>query len=56
MLFSQGGKADPLLIEVAPLRNGVMEPLEKENELQYIFGNGLFRVDRQNGRYPETSS
>lgn len=49
----QGGKADPLLIEVAPLIDGVMEPLEKENGLQYILNNGLFRIDRQNGRYPE---
>lgn len=47
----QGGKADPLLIEVAPIRHGVMVPFREENEMQYVFGDGLFRIDRQKGRY-----
>jgi len=54
VMVDQGGKADPLLVEVAPLRSGEMEPFKKENYMQYVFGGGLFRVDRQNGRYPGT--
>ena len=50
----QGGKADPLLVEVAPLRNGEMEPFKKESKMQYVYGDGLFRIDRQNGRYSDS--
>lgn len=48
----QGGKADPLLVEVAPLQKGVMKPFKKESDMQHVFGDGLFRIDRQKGRYP----
>ena len=48
-----GGFADPCLVEVAPQVDGRTIPLVKEHELQYLFGNGLFRIDRQRGRYSE---
>ena len=52
----QGGKADPLLVEVAPIVDGVMEPFSSDDSgLQHVFGDGLFRIDRQKGRYPRTS-
>ena len=44
----QGAFADPLVVEIA-IGNTV---LEVEHELQYVFANGLLRVDRQRGRYP----
>jgi hypothetical protein len=47
----QGALADPLLITVAPLVNGVMTPLTQENDNQTIIANGLFRIDQQNGMY-----
>lgn len=47
----QGALADPLLITVAPLVNGIMIPLTQENDMQTVLGNGLFRIDRQNGNY-----
>jgi hypothetical protein len=46
-----GAEADPLLVEVAMMKNGIMEPLMAENDMQTVIGNGLFRIDRQNGRY-----
>lgn len=46
-----GAEADPLLVEVAMVKNGIMEPLVAENDMQTVIGNGLFRIDRQNGRY-----
>ena len=46
-----GAEADPLLVEVAMVKNGIMEPLVAENDMQAVIGNGLFRIDRQNGRY-----
>ena len=48
----QGAYADPLLVEVALWTNGVMTPLVSNNPNQFIAGNGLFRIDRQSGRYP----
>lgn len=45
----QGALADPLIVEVATNPN---EPLVQEHALQYIFADGLFRIDRQRGRYP----
>lgn len=48
----QGAKADPLLIEVAfPPKGGIMQQLISNNRNQYVVGNGLFRIDRQNGEY-----
>ena len=47
----QGGLADPLLITVAPSSNGVTVPLTSEKNSQIILGDGLFRVDRQQGLY-----
>jgi hypothetical protein len=49
----QGARADPLLVTVAMVKNGVMEPLVVENDMQTIVGNGLFRIDRQGGCYDE---
>lgn len=48
----QGAYADPLLIEVAMSDAGLMQALIADNPNQFIVGNGLFRVDRQRGRYP----
>lgn len=48
----QGAYADPLLIEVALSEGGLMQTLISNNPNQFIVGNGLFRVDRQKGRYP----
>lgn len=49
----QGAYADPLLIEVALLQGGsLMQALVANNPNQFIVGGGLFRVDRQDGRYP----
>jgi hypothetical protein len=47
----QGALADPLLIEVATLVNGIMSPLLQENAMQTVLAGGLFRVDQQNGCY-----
>jgi hypothetical protein len=47
----QGALADPLLIEVAPLVNGVTSPLLQERDMQTVVAGGLFRVDQQNGCY-----
>ena len=47
----QGGHAEPCVVEVAPVVDGVMVPLEAKHGLQHIFANGLFRIDRQGGNY-----
>jgi len=48
----QGGRADPLLIEVAPVVDGKTKPPKTNSSgKQFIVGNGLFRVDRQQGLY-----
>jgi hypothetical protein len=47
----QGARADPLLVTVAMVKNGIMEPLVAENDMQTIVGNGLFRIDQQAGCY-----
>lgn len=46
----QGAYADPCLVEIATNPGQV---LEQEHDLQYVFGGGIFRVDRQRGRYPD---
>jgi len=48
----QGGHAEPCIVEIAPVIDGVTSPLVAERDLQHVFGNGLFRVDRQSGSYP----
>ena len=45
----QGACADPLLIEVAPLVDGVTELFDTGSSR--VFGDGLFRYDRQGGSY-----
>lgn len=43
----RGACADPLLVEVAGT-----QPLERDRpDMQYLVGGGLFRIDRQDGRY-----
>ena len=48
-----GACADPLIIEVAPLINGGTQPFDSSDSSssQYLAGDGLFRIDRQYGRY-----
>ena len=47
----RGACADPLLIEVAPVIEGETHLLKVRAVRQYIVGDGLFRIDRQSGRY-----
>jgi hypothetical protein len=47
----QGALADPLLIGVAPVVNGITSPLLQETDMQTVLAGGLFRVDQQNGCY-----
>lgn len=48
----QGAYADPILVEIASFdANGKMVPLEKNTKNQMVFGEGLFRIDRQRGLY-----
>lgn len=49
----QGAYADPCIVEVAEVVDGATVPLVAEHPLQYVFGDGLFRIDRQRGRYRE---
>ena len=51
----QGGKADPILIEVAPMVDGKTTSFQTNasSKKQFVVGNGLFRIDRQKGRYDE---
>jgi hypothetical protein len=51
----QGAFADPLFIEVAPMSSGQMIPLEEEHKLQMVLADGLLRIDRQKGRYGDSS-
>lgn len=48
----QGAYADPLLVEVGLWTDGILTPLTSNNPNQYIAGDGVFRIDRQSGRYP----
>lgn len=51
----QGAYADPLLITVARNNGGLVETLVPDaSGNQFLLGNGLFLVDRQNGRYPDS--
>lgn len=49
----QGAYADPLLIQVAPIKGSILQPLLEETDLQIVLADGLFRIDRQEGLYPE---
>ena len=51
----QGAYADPLIITVAPIVGGQVQPLTADDSgLQFVLSNGLFLLDRQNGRYPDS--
>jgi len=47
----QGGLADPIIVDVAPQKNGKLKGLKQRNDLEVAFGRGLFRIDRQGGLY-----
>jgi hypothetical protein len=48
----QGGFADPCIVEIAAVDGaGQLIPLVAEHDLQYVFADGLVRIDRQRGRY-----
>jgi hypothetical protein len=47
----QGGLADPVIVDIAPQVNGKIKGFKETNEMQFTFGRGLFRLDRQRGRY-----
>lgn len=47
----QGGLADPIIVDVAPQKKGKLKGLKERNDLEYVFGKGLFRIDRQRGKY-----
>jgi hypothetical protein len=49
--LDQGAWADPIVVQIAPVENGNTIPLTQENPNQYVLGDGLFRIDRQSGRY-----
>mmetsp|Transcript_60950 Transcript_60950/g.149240 ORF Transcript_60950/g.149240 Transcript_60950/m.149240 type:complete len:466 (+) Transcript_60950:234-1631(+) len=49
--LDQSGLADPVWLDVAPQLNGKLQPLEQENDMQIVLGDGLFRIDRRGGRY-----
>lgn len=54
--IDQGGLADPCIIDVAPQRNGKTQNLHRERnkmDTQIILGKGLFRLDKQRGRYSD---
>lgn len=46
-----GGEADPLLVEIRPSGGWADAAREARSGKQYTVGNGMFRIDRQNGRY-----
>ena len=52
----QGGSAEPCIIDVAPQRNGQVQNLHRDpnkRDTQIILGKGLFRLDRQRGRFSD---
>lgn len=51
--LDQSGLADPVWLDVAPQIDGNLQPLEEENEMQTVFGKGLFRIDRRGGLYTD---
>ena len=48
----QGAFADPIIVEFSV---DPANPLLQEHDLQYVFADGLIRIDRQRGRYPKGS-
>jgi hypothetical protein len=48
----QGAFADPIIVEFSV---DPYAPLTQEHDLQYVFANGMIRIDRQRGRYPTGS-
>lgn len=48
----QGAFADPIIVEFSV---NPYAPLVQEHDLQYVFANGMIRIDRQRGRYPTGS-
>mmetsp|Transcript_5707 Transcript_5707/g.16331 ORF Transcript_5707/g.16331 Transcript_5707/m.16331 type:complete len:446 (+) Transcript_5707:152-1489(+) len=54
--IDQGGLTEPCIIDVASQRKGEIQALTKDdenNDMQTIVSNGLFRLDREKGRYPD---
>jgi hypothetical protein len=53
----QGGLADPIIVDIAPQIKGKLSAFKpddtKNNNLELVLGNGLIRLDRQNGRYKD---
>ena len=47
----QGGLADPIIVDIAPQKKGKLKGLKAKKDLEYVFGRGLFRIDRQRGLY-----
>lgn len=47
------GFADPVLIDIAPQKDGKVQALREENELQTTLADGLFRIDRRKGVYED---
>jgi hypothetical protein len=53
----QGGLADPIIVDIAPQIKGKLKAFKsddtKNNNLELVLGNGLIRLDRQNGLYKD---
>eukprot|EP00531_Pseudo-nitzschia_arenysensis_P020631 CAMPEP_0116114878 /NCGR_PEP_ID=MMETSP0329-20121206/209_1 /TAXON_ID=697910 /ORGANISM="Pseudo-nitzschia arenysensis, Strain B593" /LENGTH=310 /DNA_ID=CAMNT_0003608275 /DNA_START=191 /DNA_END=1123 /DNA_ORIENTATION=+ len=47
----QGGYADPIIVDIAPQKKGKLKGLKANSDLEVVFGRGLFRIDRQRGKY-----
>lgn len=52
----QGGLADPIIVDVAPSVKGKLKGLKQRNDLELVVGRGLFRIDRQRGKYDDPKS
>jgi hypothetical protein len=49
----QGGLADPIIVDIATQKKGKLMGLTQRNDLEVVFGRGLFRIDRQRGKYKD---
>ncbi|VEU41383.1 unnamed protein product [Pseudo-nitzschia multistriata] len=47
----QGGLADPIIVDVASQKRGKLNVLKKRSDLELVIGKGMFRIDRQRGKY-----
>ena len=48
----QGGLADPVIVDIAPQIKGKLKGFkDTDNDLELVLGDGLIRLDRQNGLY-----